>query len=398
MLKFMNFIILTDYYYPIVKSGSIIIGDLASELSQKGHKVTIVTFVENQSKACEINFEEEIQIIRIRSLTRDKKYGRVGRLWAELFYSNKIIKNLKKLQNIQCEAIICYSPSIFYGKATRWLKKKYHSKAYLIIRDIFPKWALDVGLFKENFLYKYLKSVEKDLYSSFDVIGIEAKSDLEYFQSYGLNKSIKIEVLNIWCSDLGSIDDYFLSDNPLDSKKVNIVYGGNMGDAQDILYLVNSIDYSILGQRAIMLLIGDGNQFDKVKNTVNKKNITNIVLLPTVDRNRYLSILSKADIGLVCLNNKMSTNNYPLKMLGYMQLAKPILASVNKNNEIIKMIMKKKLGLVSLASDIKSFNKNLDILINNEALRKEQGQNGFKVYKDQFTVEVAALQIYEHFL
>ena len=81
-----------------------------------------------------------------------------------------------------------------------------------------------------------------------------------------------------------------------------------------------------------------------------------------------------------------------------MQLAKPILASVNKNNEIIKMIMKKKLGLVSLASDIKSFNKNLDILINNEALRKEQGQNGFKVYKDQFTVEVAALQIYEHFL
>ena len=33
----MNFVILTDYYSPIVKSGSIIIGDLASELSQKGH-------------------------------------------------------------------------------------------------------------------------------------------------------------------------------------------------------------------------------------------------------------------------------------------------------------------------------------------------------------------------
>jgi hypothetical protein len=62
------------------------------------------------------------------------------------------------------------------------------------------------------------------------------------------------------------------------------------------------------------------------------------------------------------------------------------------------MIMKKKIGLVSLASDIKSFNKNLQILINNEALRKEQGQNGFKLYKDKFTVKVAALQIYEHFL
>ena len=394
----MNFIILTDYYSPIIKSGSIIMGDLVSELSQQGHKITIVTFVENQSKACQIIFEDGIQIIRIRSLTRDKKYGRVGRLWAELFYSYKIIKNLKKLQNIQCEAIICYSPSIFYGKAIKWLKKKYDSKAYLIIRDIFPKWTIDTGLLKKNLLYKYFKRVERGLYSSSDVIGIEAKSDLEYFENYGLNKSIKIEVLNNWSSPLSGIDDDLSSDNLIDTKKVNIVYGGNMGDAQDILSLVNSIDYSILGQRAIILLMGDGNQFEKVKNTINKKNLTNIVLVPTIDRKRYISITSKADIGMVSLSHKMSSNNYPLKMLGYMQLAKPILASVNKNNEIIQMIVKKNIGLVSLASDAKSFNKNLDILINNEALRKKQGQNAFKLYKNQFTVEVAALQIYKHFL
>ncbi len=394
----MNFIILTDYYHPIVKSGSIIIGDLASELFQQGHKVTIVTFVEYQNKAFQLVSEDGIQIIRIRSVTRDKKYGRIGRLWAELCYSNKIIKNLKKIQNIHCEAIICFSPSIFYGKAIRWFKKKYHSKAYLIIRDIFPKWTLETGLLKKGLLYKYLKGVERDLYSSFDVIGIEAKSDLEYFKNYGLKNSIKIEVLNNWGSDLGSIDDYSISDNLLDNQKVNIVYGGNMGDAQDILSLVNSIDYSILEQKAVILLIGDGNQFDKIKKTINQKNLTNIVLMPTIDRKRYLSIMSKADIGLVCLSKKMSSNNYPLKMLGYMQLAKPILASVNKNNEIIKMIEKEKIGLVSVASDTKSFNENLEYIINNEAFRKEQGQNAFKVYKEKFTVEAAALQIYEHFL
>ena len=120
--------------------------------------------------------------------------------------------------------------------------------------------------------------------------------------------------------------------------------------------------------------------------------------MPTIDRKRYLSIMSKADIGLVCLSKKMSSNNYPLKMLGYMQLAKPILASVNKNNEIIKMIEKEKIGLVSVASDTKSFNENLEFIINNEAFRKEQGQNGFKVYKEKFTVEAAALKICEHFL
>ena len=122
----MNFILLTDYYYPIVKSGSVIVGDLVNELSQQGHNLTIVTFSENQRKKCEITVEGKLQIIRIRSLTRDRKYGRVGRLWAERSYSNKIIRNLKSLQNIQCEAIICYSPSIFYGNAIQWLKKKYN--------------------------------------------------------------------------------------------------------------------------------------------------------------------------------------------------------------------------------------------------------------------------------
>ena len=391
----MNFIVLTDYYHPIVKSGSIIVGDLVNELTKQGHSLTVVTFVDNQSKECQITLEDRLQIIRIRSLTR--KYGRIGRLWAERSYSSKIKRNLKNLQNIQCEVIICFSPSIFYGKAVRWLRKKYDSKIYLIIRDIFPKWTVDSGLLKKGLLYKYFKLVERNLYSSCDVIGIEAKSDLGYFENYGLNNSIEIEVLNNWGSPLGQIDDY-LSDNPLDDRKVNIVYGGNMGDAQDILSLVNSIDYSILGQRAIMLLMGEGNQFDKIKNTINKKNLTNIVLMPTVDRKRYLSLMSKADIGLVSLSKKMSSNNYPLKMIGYMQLSKPILASVNKNNEIIQMIENNNVGLVSLASDETSFNKNLDIHISSEALRKEQGKNAYKLFKDQFTVEVAALQIYKHFL
>ena len=56
------------------------------------------------------------------------------------------------------------------------------------------------------------------------------------------------------------------------------------------------------------------------------------------------------------------------------------------------------ISLVSLASDKKSFNKNLDNMITNKAMRKEQGENAFRLFNDEFTVRVAALQIYNHFL
>ena len=62
------------------------------------------------------------------------------------------------------------------------------------------------------------------------------------------------------------------------------------------------------------------------------------------------------------------------------------------------MIENYNVGLVSLASDIKSFNKNLDNMVTNEAMRKEQGKNAYKLFNDEFTVKVAALQICNHFL
>jgi glycosyltransferase involved in cell wall biosynthesis len=390
----MNFVVLTDYYHPIIKSGSIIVGDLADQLIKQGHKVTIVTFVNNQNIDCLVSFENNIQIIRIRTITR--QFGMIGRLWAEYRYSNKIINNLKKLKNIKCDGIICYSPSIFYGSAIKWLKGEYNSKAYLIVRDIFPKWALDTGLLKKGVLYNYFKFIERKLYSVVDIIGIEAKADYEYFEKYGLEKSIKIEILNNWGA-VANQAGIRLHQNITNKNKVNIVYGGNMGDAQDLLSLISLIDHSILDERALLILVGSGNQFESIKDIIHRKKLNNIILMPSVDRKTYLSILSNADIGLVSLGKKMLSNNYPLKMIGYMQLSKPILASVNKNNEIVQMILDKNVGLVSLAGNEEEFNKNLNILITNKTLREEKGNNGLKLFNDKFTVQVACSQIYNHF-
>ena len=54
----MNFILLTDYYYPSVKSGAIIVGDLTHELIQQGHQVTVVTFVNRQKKESQVTIED----------------------------------------------------------------------------------------------------------------------------------------------------------------------------------------------------------------------------------------------------------------------------------------------------------------------------------------------------
>ena len=146
------------------------------------------------------------------------------------------------------------------------------------------------------------------------------------------------------------------------------------------------------------MLIGSGNQFKKIKGFIKDNNIKNITLLPTISRREYLSIMSEADIGLVSLGKNMESNNYPLKMIGYMQLGKPILASVNKGNEIIKMINENNIGLVSIASENEAFNKNLDTIITDCQLRVTKGLNALDLFNKKFTVKVATRQIIRHFI
>ena len=390
----MKVILFSDYYYPTIKSGSIVIKDLATELTRLGHEAIVVTFNENQKERLLDSKEGNIRVIRIKC--RLRKYGMIGRLIAEIRYSSLIIRSLKKVKIEEVNGIISLSPSIFYSKAITWVKIKYKIKAYLIVRDIFPKWLLDAGILNQGPLFSFFKKVEKELYTSVDFIGIESIQDLDYFKQY-LNKKTYLEVLDNWGSSL-SLQEIERHDSLLlPENRLNIIYGGNMADAQDLYSLLDDLDDTSLDNKAFLTLIGSGHQLDKIKSLINSKNLKNVKLLDEVDQKTYLSILDKADIGLVSLNKNLKSNNFPLKMMGYIQLSKPILASVNKDNEIISIIKENDIGLVSISGDGVSFNKNLLQMIEDKEKIKIQGKNALELFKNRFTVTIAVKKILKQF-
>ena len=389
----MNFILISDCYHPIISSASVIMGDLAKELQERGNQVTVVTFSPDINKSFEDDSIDSIRIIRIRVPTR--KFGMIGRLLAEITYSFCIKRTLTKIEGLECDALICYSPSIFFGEGVKWIKQRFNVKAYLILRDIFPKWVVDAGIIKKGLLYRFFKYIELKLYKNVDIIGIESKSDINYFLRSVSEE--RVAVLNNWAPPINIKDISSGGKAELDIKKVNLLYGGNMGDAQDLLSLVKSIDTEILSDKAIITLIGSGNQTEEIRSYINSRSITNIIICPEVDRETYLEMLSKADIGIVSLNKKLKSNNFPLKMMGYIQLSKPILASVNPDNEIIDLINENNIGFVSVAGDHKTFNENLSVMINSPDVRAIQGKKAFGLFNKHFTVQSAVNQILESF-
>ena len=387
----MHLLLISDYYKPIIKSGAIIIEDLAIEFKDQGHEVTVVTFTDEGVIENKSTYQDSINVIRIPAPLR--KFGRLGRLLAECLYSIQISLLLRReLKEKSVDGIICYSPSIFYGKALKKLKERLNVRVYLIIRDIFPKWVVDAGIIKEGLLFRFFKQIESRLYLYADYIGIESKQDLDYFYK-NADKS-KIKVLSNWASE----EVKFSKEKPpyLSEDKVKILYGGNIGDAQDLYSLIKSIDQDCL-QGGEILILGSGNQTEDIKNLILNKKISDIHYLGEVPRSQYLQFLNHCDIGLVSLNKELKSNNFPLKMMGYIQLGKPLLASVNKHNEIIDLINDYKIGEVSLSENTTNFNINLKKMIKDEKLRKSYGSNAMKLFKNKFTVSIAAKEILESF-
>ena len=166
-----------------------------------------------------------------------------------------------------------------------------------------------------------------------------------------------------------------------------------MADAQDLYSLLDDLDDSALDGKAFITLIGSGHQLSNIKSLIERKRLRNVKLLEEVDQETYLTILKDADIGLVSLNKKLKSNNFPLKMMGYIQQSKPILACVNPNNEIIEIIKQNDIGKVSLSGDKKTFNKNLISMIQDRERLKQQGANAFELFERRFTVKIAMAKI-----
>ena len=388
----MNYLILTDRYFPTPVSGAILMKDLVTQLQLEGHNITVLSA--SSEIRDEYNFESSNNINILRVKTENQKHlSYPKRLMFELFLQRKIWKIYQLKQLTSPDYIIAQSPTIFWSFIIKKLKQKKDIPFYLILRDIFPKWVVDTGIIsKFNPVYLFLKLHEKKLYKLADVIGVQSESNLQYFSRK--KTANRIEVLY----NFKKLDSKVTRKNDLRSKlnlheKVIFVFGGNLGFAQDpnnLLMLVNSLKSN---KKAHFLFIGEGTEFENLLKERDSQQLDNLSLIPSVSDKEYQSILLDCDIGLISLRKDFQTDNFPNKLLNYLQYELPVLASINPGNELIQLIGSCKNGLVSENGNDEDFIMNAKILLESRNLRKDMGKRGKDLLYNQFDVRSATMAI-----
>jgi len=385
-------LIIDDYMPESIKVGAKMMHELACELKGQGHEVTVVTPSATLKTKREISTLDGITVCRFRS-GEIKNVGKVKRAINETLLSFRAWRSLSSYFRAHPhDLIVYYSPSIFFGSLVARLKRLWNAPSYLILRDLFPQWALDQGLIREGSkIEKYFRFFEKKNYESADTIGLMSQKNLEWFKEKVANGK-KTEVLYNWAANTPVQAETNYKEQLGLRDKIVYFYGGNIGHAQDMMNIVRLAKKMRDEDKAHFVLVGAGDEVELVREAIGKEGLLNMTLLPSVSQEEFKQMLAAFDVGLFTLHRDHSTHNFPGKLLGYMVQELPILGSVNAGNDLKEVVEEAEAGLVTINGEDEAFLANALKLLH-DANREEIGRNARRLLEKSFSVEAAAGQI-----
>jgi glycosyltransferase involved in cell wall biosynthesis len=390
----MRLLIIADAFPPMRTSCAVMLKALALELVCQKHSVCVAIPNASQREAVVIQEQDGVEIFSVKALqTKDVIY--VRRVIAEfinpfLMWSRLRSNSIFMLRNV--DGVIWYSPSIFWGPLVKRLKDFFQCKAYLVLRDIFPDWAYDLGVLRSGRVYALLKKVSEYQYDQANCIGVQSPNNRSYLLKRYPHLSTKVEVLWNWVTPSKNIPCSIVLNKAEIGNRTVLVYAGNVGVAQGISSFINLLKKLNTKDEYAYVFVGRGSEMQDLELAAKQEKISSIYFFEEIDPAEIAALYEQCDIGLLVLDPRHQTHNIPGKFISYIQSGLPTLALANQENDLISLINDNKLGaaITSLESaDLECALESLKSIQNDPELHARCK----KIEKDFFSVQVAAKSI-----
>lgn len=396
----MRLIFIVDDYLPeSTRVSAKMMHELACCMVRQGHEIVVLTpGARTQESSLLKENLDDVQVWRFKSGSV-KDVSRLRRLVNESTLSLNAWLGLRREGVVgRFDGIVFYSPSIFFGPLVRWIKQKSDCKAYLVLRDLFPQWAIDEGIVgPKSLITKYLRFFEYFSYRVADKIGLMSAANVSFFKELNGGR-FKVEVLPNWVAraKADKLIPYWRERLGL-NEKVIFLYGGNMGKAQDMPNLMRLVRGMKDSPNAHFLFVGQGEEYNYVGDCIKKHGLENATLLPSISQSEFANLLREVDVGLFSLARTHRSHNFPGKILGYIAYGIPILGSVNPGNDLLPVICDSNAGFVCENGNDAALLSFAKKLAECKSTRISCGINARELLESKFSVESVAHRLHAFF-
>jgi glycosyltransferase involved in cell wall biosynthesis len=377
--------IITNYFPPETGAASNRINFLATLLSNKGYKVTVVCPLPNYPKGrifkgyrhsiFKAETQDNINIHRLWLYATNSK-NKWKRLFSMLSFSVSLV--LYRLFKKPADAVIVQSPPLLIANAALRLYATKKRKVILNVSDLWPQAGLDLGALKEGKFYNYLKAIESYNYLKADVILGQSKEILDHINTL---RPFKNSILyrnypNVTIEKEAST---------LTKKPIKIIYAGLLGVAQGVLSLCKHI---ILTENIELHIYGEGSEKEAIKQYLSKANKDKIIFHGEITKSELHNLYGNHHIALVPLVRPI-LGSVPSKIFELAHFGFPLLYMAG--GEGAQIVNENAMGYTIPPQDYNALNNAISTL-NAEDLISKRSQI-IKVAKQKFVIEKQLQQL-----
>lgn len=390
----MRIALIADTFPPLRTSGAVQLRDLSREFVRQGHQLTVMLPSADLPTPWQMEEAEGVQVLRLRA-PRTKDIGYVRRTLGEFWMPFAMRSNLKAspLAAQKWDGVAWYAPSIFHGPLVSALKRASGCKGYLIIRDIFPEWAVDMGLMGRGLPYRFFDAVARYQYSVADIIGVQTPGNEAYFKSWKEQPGRRLEVLQNWLDKPAQLPCTIrVNETRLAGRKV-FVYAGNMGIAQGMDVLLDLAEKLRDREDVGFLFVGRGSEAPRLARVAQSRQLDNVLFCDEIHPDEIPDLYAQCSVGIVALDPRHKSHNIPGKFLTYMQSGLPVLANVNAGNDLANLIRGERVGQVCESNKLDELLQLATGLLSQVDSDNELPARCRQLFDRQFSVQQAVRQI-----
>ncbi len=374
--------------------------DLALQFVQQGHEVYVATLLEKREGAG--TFTEEVCGAKVLHVACGNLFGvrLVEKALTLLSLPRRFMAAIGEyFSGIKFDLVLYPTPPITFAPVVRQIKRQQGCRTYLILRDIFPQNARDLAMIRDPLTFWFFRRKERQLYEISDHIGCMSQGNIDYVIRHNRIAPGKLEILYNWekVPDTPAAADPELRRRYGLEGKLVAVFGGNIGYAQGLEFLLELAALYVGRPDIAFLIVGKGVEAGRLQQQIVEKKLTNVRMYDFVPRADYNRLLASCDIGLINLDRRFTIPNIPSKTLSYFGAGLPVLASIDAATDYGTLLDSCEAGLWSITGDMAAYQHNFERLLRDPALRRRMGENGRLALKERFSVEKAYETIMAHF-
>lgn len=392
----MHILLIHQAFVALDQAGGTRHHELGRYLTECGHQVTVIAspvsyLTGKASPATQLESELDGRLKILRAYTYPALHRsflhRVFSFFSFMASSFLIGLGVKKV-----DLVWGTSPPIFQG-ATAWLLARLKGAPFLFeVRDLWPIFAIQVGVLRNPLLISLSEWLERFLYRRADQIMVNSPGFIEHVRSRGARKVALVpNGADTGMFNPTSDGKAFRQAHGLENKFVAL-YAGAHGISNDLGVVLQAGQLLAEREDIVLVLLGDGKEKPALMAQAEQIGLNNVIFLPPVPKAEMAQALAAADACIGILKPvPMYATVYPNKIFDYMAAARPTILAME--GVIRQVIEQAKGGIPIPPGNAQALAQAVRQLADDPQSGQQMGRNARRYLEEKFDRAALAQQL-----